>query len=133
MESPEIAPKYALYREVAATDGAGPFTTKDHGINMGHYRFANIQVVPMDKPTVEESTGAGTTNAGAEVYFWNDALGKYVQGNPAITKTGPGAGVAYEFTVECLGRIMFVAVPGAVIAGQGVALFVSGYDLDHTL
>lgn len=133
MRSVQIAPGYALHREVAATDGAGPYTNKKQGINLGHYQTAHVQVVPINTPEAKDATALGTGNPGVEVLFWNELLERWVKTNPVTTVTGAGGGVPYEFDVACGGRMMMVAVPGAVVAGEGVAIYVSGYDLDHTL
>lgn len=117
----QVAPNYGLHRENIAVVDAGNITNKKKGINCGAYRYANIQVVPL--------TGAG--NPTVEVLFWSEKAGKFIKAHTALTKAGIGAGVPYEFTVECNGRIMFVFVTGTLTGGVNV--YVSGYELDHTL
>lgn len=117
--APAMAPDYALYRQGVAAADAGPYSVKEHGINMGDYRFANIQALP--------AVGANPT---LRVLFWSDRLGQFIRSNPDLTVTGAGAGIAYEYTVECRGRIMLVELTGTLTGG--VDVLVSGYSIDHT-
>lgn len=113
--SPQLAPEYAYYRKVTAADTL-PEQIRAHGINMSGYGKANIQVVPKDNadPTVK-------------VLFWSEEAGKFVDEHEEILKAGAGPNKAYEFTVDCMGRIMFVA---CTAIGEGEAkIFVSGFDL----
>jgi len=120
--SPAIAPDYVLYREVTAAPDSLPETTKGHGMNMGHHRFAHIQVV-----------ASGGANPNVAVLWWSEHAGKFVQEHTAIAKAGVGVNTPYEFTVEAAGRILFVAVTGGLSAGGHKAkILVSGYDMDHT-
>lgn len=121
IRSPAIAPDYVLYREVTNAADTLPETEKGHGINLGHHRFAHVQVVP----------SAGATGNVA-VLWWSERAGKFVQEHTALAKTGVGANTPYEFTVEAQGRIMFVAVTGGIAATQKVEILVSSYDMDHT-
>jgi hypothetical protein len=112
-----MAPKYALHREVAAVDTL-PETVKAHGINMSGYEYAHIQVVPI-----------GGANPNVQVQWWYQnaaGVGKFIQEHTAIAKTGAGANTPFEFSVECRGRIMFVAFT-ALAAGTAKA-FVSGFN-----
>lgn len=119
--SAQIAPEYSLHRTVSAVDNlvSAPVTDVHKGINMGGYGKAHIQVVPhtADNPT-------------AEVFVWSGEAGKFISLNPAIAKTGLGNGVPYEFTVECMGRIMYVALTANVT--NPAKVFVSGYEMQHT-
>jgi hypothetical protein len=117
--APAMAPDYSLYREAVAAADSGPYSTKEHGINMGDYRFANIQVLP-----------AGTATPTIRVMFWSDKLGQFIRANPDLTVTG-ALGIPFEYTVECRGRIMFVELTGTLTGG--VDVLVSGYSIDHTL
>lgn len=119
--SPSMAPDYALYREgVATADGGGPYTTKEHGVNMADYQFANIQVLP----------AAGATPT-IRAMFWSERAGMFIHASPDLTVTGT-LGVPFEYAVPCYGRIMYVEVTGADLTG-GVDIAVSGYSLDHTV
>lgn len=133
MKSPTIAPQYALYRVVDVVDPAGILTNEGEGINMGHYETAHIQVVPIDQQGSVEGAGLGSSDPDVDVLWWNDLLGRWVANNAAITRTGLGASTPYEFTVACGGRKMLVRVTSALTALQAVAIYVAGYDLDHTL
>jgi len=115
------APDYGQHRKEVAVADSGSIDNKKRGINCGSYRVANIQVVPI--------TAAG--NPDVEVLFWSEKAGKFIRAHTALTKTGVGAGVPYEFTVECNGRIMFVFVTGTLTGG--VDVYVSGFEMDHTL
>lgn len=117
----QAAPDYGLHRKKLVTADTGTITNKKRGINCGSYRFANIQVVPY----------TGTPNPTVEVLFWSEKASKFIHANTALSKTGIGAGVPYEFTVECNGRLMFVFVTGTLTGG--VDVYVSGYGMDHTL
>lgn len=116
---PKKAPDYAIHREdITAVDTIGNFKRGD-GINCANYQRAHIQVIP---------TPVSGANPTVVVYWWSEALSEFVQENPTLTKTGAGANVPYEFTVECRGRIMFVAV-SVMAAGTVDAIMVSGFGL----
>lgn len=119
--SPNKAPEYAVHREnITAVDTIANFKRGD-GINMANYKYAHIQVIP--KP----ASGANPTVA---VYWWSEAAGKFAQENPALTKAGVGANAPYEFTVECGGRRMFIAVT-VLAVGEVENILVSGYELQN--
>lgn len=115
--SPELAPEYALHRVVAADDSAAP-TDKKLGMNMHSHEYANIQVVP----------SGGTTNPAVEVLFWSEVAGKFVKQNTALTKSGLGAGVSYEFSISCYGRVIFVMVTG-IAGGESVSVLIGGFGV----
>jgi len=117
----QVAPNYGLHRKGVAVVDSGNITDIRKGINCGAYRVANIQVVPL--------TAAG--NPDVQILFWSEKASKFIRAHTDITKTGVGAGVPYEFTIECNGRIIFVFVTGTLTGG--VDVYVSGYELDHTL
>ena len=119
--SPQVAPQYGHHRvNVAAADVIAN-VPRGRGINMGAYRLANIQVL--------QTTGSG--NPTVNVFFWSEAADAWVRTHTALTLAALGAGVSWEATVECNGRIMFVALTGTLTGGVNV--HVSGYDMDHTL
>lgn len=95
-----------------------PEATRRKGLNMSGHRWAHIQVVP---------DGAGPDPSVA-VLWWSEAAGAFIQEHTPIIRAGLGGGVGYEFTVECLGRIMFVAAT----ALTGVArVYVSGDGVEY--
>ena len=115
--SPNRSPNYRVYRTgVAAAEipAAIAAVSKDSGINMSMYEYANVQVLP--------SAGA---NPSVEVYWWSEKAGKFIKEHTAIAKAGIGANVPYEFTVQCLGRIMYVAV--TAIAAGSTDICVAGF------
>ena len=121
--SPKIAPDYGHHRVDVGLADTLPETERNHGMNMGAYRKANIQVVP-----------GPTSNPTATVLFWSSAASAFVAEHTPIVRTGMGVGVPYEFTVEPNGRIIFVALSGTVNSGaNAVNVHISGYELDHTL
>lgn len=120
--SPQVAPDYAHYRQIKDAADSLPETNKKHGINMGHYRSAHIQVVP-----------SANCNPSVVVLWWSDGAGKFVVEHTTLAKAGIGDLVPYEFTVEARGRIMFVAVTGGIAATETVDIYVAGYDMDHSL
>lgn len=110
--SPAGSPNYALYRQgVAAVDNLTN-VPKAHGMNMSTYDRAHIQVMP-----------AGGANPTVRVYYWSEEASAFIQSTEAAV-AGVGADTPHEFTVECRGRIMFVAV--TVLAGGTVDIAVSG-------
>lgn len=120
--SAQVAPNYGLHRDnITVADVLATLTTKAHGINMGAYRLANIQIAP--------KTGSG--NPTVDVLFWSEQLGKFIPQHTALTFAAAGAGVAWEATVESNGRIIMVALTGTLTGG--IDVLVSGYELDHTL
>ncbi len=110
------APDYAFYRSVASADPTDE-TDVNHGMNCANYEHANVQVIP----------NAGVTPT-VEIRWWSAEAGKFVSESTAITKAGPGAGVPYEFSVACYGRIMFVKV---TVATGPVKIYVSGFNPIH--
>lgn len=119
--SPQIAPDYGKHRDnVSVADVLASLTTKNHGINMGGYRLANVQIVPKG--------GAG--NPTVNVLFWSEGQGKFVPDHTALTFAALGAGLGWETTIEANGRIMMVALTGTLTGG--IDVFVSGYDAQHT-
>jgi len=114
--SPDLAPEYAYHREVSANDAALP-TDKRKGMNFHSHEFANIQVV----------AGAGA-DPDAEVVFWSEVAGAFVQYNPVLTKTGLGTGKSYEFTVPAYGRIIYVMITG-LGSGETCKVLCSGFGV----
>lgn len=121
--SPEIAPKYSLYRDLIKTVDSGPYTEEKHGVNMADYAFANIQVL----------AGHAADNPNIQVLYWSEELGQFIPDNTALSFTGIGAGKPYEVSVKTYGRIIFVEVTGTINgASAGIKILVSGYGLNHT-
>lgn len=114
--SPQRVPEYVYYRNVAAVDVLADLEEK-HGMNMAGYDYAHIQVVPV------------TGNPTVTVLWWSDGANKFIQEHTAISKTGVGDGIPYEFTVECRGRIMMVAV--TVMTAGSAKIYVGGYGRRH--
>jgi hypothetical protein len=98
-------------------------TDPKRGINMGGYRVANVQVVPV-------GAGKAVTDPAVEVLFWSEAVGEFIPEHVTIAKAGIGDGKSYEFEVECNGRIMFVAITGGLIAGEEAEVHVAGFGRD---
>jgi len=119
--SPQVAPNYGHHRDNVSVADVLANVKREHGINMGAYRLANVQVVP--------KTGAG--NPTVNVYFWSEAAQAFVRAFTALAFTAVGAGVAWETSINCNGRIMFVELTG-ILTG-GVDVYVSGFEMDHTL
>jgi hypothetical protein len=115
--SPQRAPTYVKYRAVAAVE-TGPFATEKHGINMSGWDKAHIQVVP--------ASGADPT---VEVLWWSEGADQFVKEHVALEKAGIGANTPFEFTVDCLGRVMFVAV--TTMASGNADIYVAGYGRRH--
>ena len=115
---PKKAPDYALHRDAVAAVDVIANVKQGSGINCANYQYANIQVVP-----------SGGANPNVAVYWWSEQAMKFVQEHTPIAKAGVGVNTPFEFTVECNGRKMFVAVT-AITAGACDVL-VSGFGLDH--
>lgn len=114
--SPRQSPYYNQHREVSVAHDTLPEIVKAHGINMSSYRYGMVQVVP-----------SGDADPEVEVFWWSEAAVKYVVNNPPLTYAGVGPNMPYEFTIETLGRIMFVAVVSGNNAGSNLTqIFVSG-------
>lgn len=112
--SPKISPNYVLNRVVTQVDSF-PVINKFAGVNMDSYRYANVQVIP-----------SGGANPNVEILWWSGAAGRYIQENTPITENGVGVNTPFEFTVECFGRNMLVAV--TTLAAGEVEIYVSGFD-----
>lgn len=122
---------YQLHRVVFTADVPANLTDRDAGMNMAGYRFAHIQVVPIDTRTppkkMEDWPGANVgIGAGADpsvkVYTWCQALGRFI-----LFSTYVGAaGVPAEFDVEAGERIIFIALTTSSPADQAVAIFIDG-------
>lgn len=117
-----VAPDFVKYRTVADAVDSLPETEKKHGINMGHYRRAIIDV--------KAEAGA---NPSVSVLWWSEETQAFVQEHTPLDRAGVGNDVGYQFVVEANGRIMFVAVTAGVGASNIATISVAGYDLDHTL
>lgn len=119
MESgPQKAPDYAHHRaDVTAPDVIAD-VPRATGINCSNYQSAHIQVVP-----------SGGADPDVAVYWWSEEAGLFIQEHTPITRSGVGANTGYEFTVECRGRIMLVAVT-AIAAGE-CDVYVSGFELEN--
>lgn len=122
MTSPTRAPLYAFHKRVNAAEAGGPYTEVNHGVNMGTYAKANVQVVP------DPVDGAGDLPV-ARILFWSAAAGQFIAPSTALTFGPPVAGVPFEFTVEANGRIMYIEITGATLDGTDV--YVSGHDDLH--
>ncbi len=120
VSSQQMAPDFSLHREGVSVIDTLPVSKKEYGVNTGHYRHAIIDVVP-----------TGDADPTVEVLWWSEAKQEFVSEHTPIAKAGTGANTPYQFAVECLGRIMLVAVT-AIVAGT-VDISVAGYDLNHTL
>lgn len=114
------APEYAIHREdISAVEAVANFVKGD-AINMANYKYAHIQVLP---------TPTSDANPTVTVYWWSEALSKFVQENPTLTRAGVGANIPYEFTVECKGRRMLVLVTTLAL-GSVDAITVSGFEIN---
>jgi len=111
MTSPQSAPNYVVHRDAVDTVDTIANVDRRSGMNMSGYEKANIQVIP-------SSTSAAPAVA---VYWWSAFEEAWIQEHIAIAKSSPGAGVGYEFTVECNHRIMFVAIT-AIVADNATVL-----------
>lgn len=82
---------------------------------MDGYQFANVQVIP-----------SGGANPNLEIMWWSEAANQFIQEHTPLTKAGVGIDTPFEFTVECFGRNMFVAV--TTLAAGKAEIYVSGFD-----
>lgn len=112
--SPQRAPSYALHRDASGAD-TPPQTARTKGMNMQGYEYAHIQVIP----------GVGV-NPNTTIYWWSEEASKFILEHTSIAKAGIGAGVAYEFTVECRGRILY-----ASLSAGAAKVYVSGFGKRH--
>lgn len=114
MSSASSAPTYTVHRTAIAAIDTVANVTRRQGISMSGFEKAHIQVLPS---TVSASPSVA-------VYWWSAEGSIWVREHTAITKATLGAGIAYEFTVDCQHRIMFVAVTG--IVADAVTILVAG-------
>lgn len=107
------APKYTLHRQnVIAPDGA--ITNDMQGFNASGYEKLHVQVVAED--------GA---NPSVEVLVWSSQLGQFISCHTPLAFTGKGVDTSYEFTIDALGRQMFVAV--TAIAAGTASVHIAGW------
>lgn len=116
--NPLQAPEYARHRRQVTAVDAAAVTDRKRGINMAHHSQAHIQIIP-----------TGGANPDVEVLWWSEEASAFISENPALAKSGAGADTPYEFTVDCRGRIMFVAV--TTLAGGSVEIMVSGFNVER--
>lgn len=116
----QLAPNYAPARLAVAANDSLATVKRDSGVNAGGYREVHVQVLP-----------SGGANPTVDIAWWSSALGQFVVEQTPITKTGMGANVPYEFTIQPKGRIFFVAVSNLSL-GQ-VDIYCSGFGLDNLL
>lgn len=131
--SVDLAPSQVLYRLVTAADGAEVLTNEGLALNFRGYLQGNFQVVPLLNPAQIESDTpqpAVASNPAVDVLFWNPHTKSFVEANPAITRTGAGAGVPYEFSIPVDGQQVLVRVTSGFSAGEAVAIFASGADVN---
>ena len=112
--SPKRAPDHRLHRVVLAVDSSDS-ANRSQGMNMAGFRFANIQVV----------ADAGQ-NPTTEAMFWCEEASKFINAHVALAKVGLGNGVAYEYTIEANGRVIWVKTT----IGTG-KIFICGWDEEH--
>ena len=116
--SPTHAPDYALHRYLAEANDPASETVKAHGMNMHGFQNAHIQVVP----------DTGNPDPSIKVRFWSEAAGKFLDDHSALAFGGKGAGVPYDITVACNGRVMFVTIVAGMAAGKVCRVYVSGFN-----
>ena len=116
--SPVLAPAYALHRVVTAADSL-PETKRGVGVNMSSYAYAHVQVVP-----------SGGANPSIKIMFWSSEAGAFIDDHTALAFAGAGINAAYETTIACRGREMFVAVTAGLTSGQA-KIFVSGFSVER--
>jgi hypothetical protein len=113
--SPTQSPGYSLHRKAITATDTLPVTNREIGINMKGYLRAHVQVVP-----------SGGANPTVQVLWWSASASKFVQEHTPITRAGVGADTPYEFTVDCRGRMMLVAI--TTLAAGTVDVNVSGSE-----
>lgn len=113
---PKKAPDYAHHRNGVVAPDVIADVRRTTGINCANYQFAHIQVVP-----------SGGANPDVAVYWWSSSADAFIVEHTSIAKSGIGANTGYEFTVECRGRIMLVAI--TAIAAGTCDVYVSGFEL----
>lgn len=113
--SPATAPAYFKIRTVKDAADAASITNVAQGVNCGGFTKVHFQVIP-----------SGGANPDVEVLAWSAGAGKFVSQLPTVTKTGPGANTSYEFTVDAIGRVLFVRVTGGIAASGVVDIYASG-------
>lgn len=116
--SPVHAPDFALHRYVAEANDPASETVRAHGMNMQGYQNAHVQVVP----------DTNDPNPSIKVRFWSEAAGAFVDDHSALAFAGKGAGIPYEVTVACNGRVMFVTIVSGMAAGKVCRVYVAGFN-----
>ena len=114
---PQKAPDYAIHRSAVTSVDTIANVKETSAINCAQYQYAHIQVIP-----------SGGANPNVAVYWWCEATSKFIQEHTAITKAGVGVNTPFEFTVNCRGRKMFVAI--TAIAAGPCDVYVSGFELE---
>lgn len=120
--APALAPDYVRHRLVKGAVDTGTITDQRRGMNSESHAQAHVQVLP--------SNGA---DPDVKILFFSPAKGEFIDPHPdqAITFTGVGADVPYEFTFEPRGRIFFVFVTGTVTGDDEVDVQVAGYNVER--
>lgn len=107
---------WSLHREGVTAVDTLPLTgvaAKKRGMNMQGYDTALIEVMP-----------SGTANPTVTVLYWSQRLERFVREHTNLVFTGVGADTPFQFSVECRGRVMFVAV--TTLAAGSVNIGVAG-------
>lgn len=112
--NPFGAPRYARHRTGVTAADAAIIEDRKVGINMTEYTHAHIQVIP-----------SGGANPTVEVLWWSEVAERFIEDHTLVSKGAKGVNVPFEFTVESLGRIMFVRFD--VIAAGTCEVMVSGF------
>ncbi len=121
--NPTLAPVYARHRVVEGAIDTDPTTIDERrAMNMASHSHAHVQIIP--------TNGA---NPDVKVLFWSEAAGRFIDPHPdqAISFTGQGADVPYEFTFEPRGRKIFIFVTGTVTGNDVVEIQVAGYNVER--
>lgn len=113
--SAQRAPIFTEHRTVSGAVDSGAITTRGWGMVMAEFKTAIIRVV--------QGAGADLT---VEARFWSEEADAFISETPALQQAGPGAGIAFDYTVEVNGRILFVYVTGTI--GAGAVIQVAGAE-----
>lgn len=107
------APNYTLHRHlVEAPDSA--VTNDARGFNASGYEKLHVQVVAADG-----------SNPSVEVLVWSSQAGKFISCHTPLAFAGKGVDTPYEFTIDALGRQMFVAI--TAIAAGTASVYIAGW------
>lgn len=113
------SPEFALYKKTTTAADSGPYTEKKHGVATDNWL-----------ETIVDVSSTAPSNPVLTFMFWSEKAGKFVEDVDIGPTLPQGPAAAFQKRIPTAGRIMFIAVTGAIDGGV-VTISVAGTELEH--